>query len=101
MGFEAVPDALRAAGRAGEEAVGEIRNADCGAPVADVSAALPGTTSAGAATSFARSWKTTFFGWCDAAGQQAASLIQAADSYIAGDDSANSSLPRPSTQGPF
>ena len=93
MGFTTVPEALRAGGKAGQGAVGELRGADCGSPVADVAAALPGSTAAGAASAYAAAWKTTFTGWCTDADQHAAALTKAADSYVAADQHAHSSLP--------
>lgn len=80
-GFTAVPDALRAAGKSGGDSVGQLRGADCGRPVADLAVALPGSTSAGVAAGYARSWSATFGGWCDQAGQYAANLTGAANNY--------------------
>jgi hypothetical protein len=93
VGFTAVPEALRSAGKAGQDAVGEVRNADCGSPVEDVSGALPGSKAAGAASSFASTWKTTFLNWCDDAERHANALTQAAETYVEGDHHAQSSLP--------
>jgi hypothetical protein len=88
-----VPEALRAAGKAGHDAIVEIRGADCGGPVDGVSAALPGSRAAGAAGSFASTWKSTFTAWWNDADQHANALAQAADSYVAADHHAQSSLP--------
>jgi hypothetical protein len=93
MGLATVPEALRAASKAGRDAVAELRGADCGSPVEKVTAALPGSTAAGAAASFANTWKSTFTAWCDDADQHAAGLETAADTYVAGDDHARSTLP--------
>ncbi len=80
-GFATVPDALRAAGKAAADAVSALRGADCGIPVADLAAALPGSASAGAATGYADGWSSTFTGWCASAEQHAANLTTAADTY--------------------
>ncbi|MGW4395466.1 type VII secretion target [Amycolatopsis nivea] len=93
MGFTTVPDALRSAGRAGQTAVDEIRGADCGTPVNGVAAALPGTKAAGASGEFASSWTATLTTWCNDAGEHAAALGKAADTYIAGDEHARDTLP--------
>jgi hypothetical protein len=93
MTFTTVPEALRAAGRAGHDALGELRGADCGAPVEGVSGALPGAKAAGASGSFANSWTSTFTTWCNDAEQHSTALDKAADAYITGDDCARSSLP--------
>lgn len=93
MGFGTVPDALRAAGKTGHDAVAELRGADCGGPVDGVSGAMPGSRAAGAAGSFANTWKSTFITWCNDADQHTNALGQAADSYVAADHHAESSLP--------
>jgi hypothetical protein len=93
MGFTTVPEALRAAGKAGQGAVGEIRGADCGKPVADVTAALPGSKSAGVTSPFADSWSNMFADWCTKADQHAAALSTAADAYVAGDHASQESIP--------
>ncbi|MBB2501478.1 hypothetical protein [Amycolatopsis echigonensis] len=93
MGFATVPDALRSAGRAGQTAIGEIRAADCGTPVNGATTALPGAKAAGAAGEFASSWAATLTTWCNDAGEHAAALGKAADTYIAGDDHARDALP--------
>jgi hypothetical protein len=93
MGFTTVPEALRAAGKSAGDAVAALGGADCGSPVADVAGALPGSTAAGAASAFANSWKTAFAGWCDEAGQHAAALAKAADTYVAAEHAAQESLP--------
>ena len=93
MGFQAVPEALRAASQSGRQAVSELRTADCGGPAADVAAALPGTQTAGAASSYARSWTASFTSWCDDAGQFVADLHQAAATYRTTDDQARDGLP--------
>jgi hypothetical protein len=93
VGFTTVPEALRAAGKAAGDAVGALRGADCGTPVVEVAAALPGSKAAAAATSIAESWKATFSAWCTDAGQQANALTAAADTYGTGDHAAKSSLP--------
>jgi hypothetical protein len=95
MGFTTVPEALRAAGRAADGAMGELRGVDCAGPVSQVAAALPGGNAAGAASSFGNSFKTTFSGWCNEADQQAQSLAKAADAYQRTDHAAAISLPDP------
>jgi hypothetical protein len=76
-GFATVPDAVRAAG----DAVTALRGADCGAPVADLTGALPGSASAVAAGEFADNWSATFTSWCEQARQQAGDLILVAGNY--------------------
>jgi hypothetical protein len=93
MGFTTVPEGLRAAGNTGQVAVGELHGADCGKPVADVAAALPGSKSASAATTFSESWSTTFTEWCTHADQHAAALTTAAGTYVAGEHVAQESIP--------
>jgi hypothetical protein len=73
--------------------VRELREADCGSPVADVAAALPGGKAAGAASAYANAWKSTFAAWRTDADQFTASLTTAADSYVEGDHAAQESLP--------
>ncbi|MGV9297180.1 MULTISPECIES: hypothetical protein [Amycolatopsis] len=79
MGFTTVPEALRAADRAGRAAVGEIRGADCGTPVHEVSAALPGAKASSAAATFVEFWTATLASWCRDADEHAAALGTAAD----------------------
>jgi hypothetical protein len=73
--------------------VRELREADCGSPVADVAGALPGGKAAGAASAYADAWKSTFATWCTDADQFAASLTTAAGTYVEGDHAAEGSLP--------
>lgn len=80
-GFATVPDAVRAAGRTAADASAALRGADCGAPVADLTTALPGSATAGAAGDYAQNWSQTFTSWCDRAGQHATNLTQAAANY--------------------
>jgi hypothetical protein len=93
VGFTTAPEALRATGKAADDAMAELRGVDCGEPVSRLTTALPGGNAAGAATSFGNSWKTSFTTWCADADGQAAALGKAADTYIAGDQHAQSSLP--------
>lgn len=83
VGFTTIPDVLRTAGKAAGEAVGALRSADCGSPVADLVGALSGGKAAGAASSFATAWKFTFIAWCADAERHATALTQAADTYSA------------------
>jgi hypothetical protein len=83
LGFTTIPNALRAAGKAAGEAVEALRGADCGSPVADLVEALPGGETTGAASSFAKVWKSTFTAWCEDAERHAIALTQAADTYSA------------------
>jgi hypothetical protein len=80
-GFATVPDAVRAAGKTAADASTALRGADCGAPVSDLTAALPGSATADAAGDYARNWSQTFTGWCDQAGRHATNLTQAAANY--------------------
>lgn len=98
--IQTTPDALRAAGRACQQAVDEIRGADCGGPVGDVAGALPGSKAAGAASSFGSSWTSTFQAWCSEAGQYAHSLSHAADTYADGEHQAQQSVPGRNLSGP-
>ncbi|WP_215547619.1 hypothetical protein [Amycolatopsis sp. CA-230715] len=59
----------------------------------EVSAAMPGTRSAGAASGYADSWALSFKNWCSEAEQRASRLATAADTYVAGDDHARAILP--------
>ncbi|MFE0022645.1 hypothetical protein [Amycolatopsis sp. NPDC059021] len=93
MGFTTVPEALRAAGRSAGDAMGELRRVDCAGPVAELAGALPGAKAAGAASSFGNSWRSAFTAWCADADEHVASLGKAADTYVAGDAHAQSSLP--------
>lgn len=102
MGFTTVPDALRAAAQAGQDAVAELRNADCGTPVQGVAGALPGARAASAAASFAHSWASSFTNWCGRSDEHASALAKAADAYVAADDHASSSIPASGTlRGPL
>jgi hypothetical protein len=83
VGFTTIPDVLRAAGKTAGEALGALRGADCGSPVADLAGALPGGKATGAASSFATVWKSTFTTWCADAERHATALTQAADTYSA------------------
>jgi hypothetical protein len=78
---------MRAAGTTVGDATTALREADCGTPYADLSGALPGGVSAGAASDFAQTWSCTFKGWRDQAGQHASNLTQAAANYNATEDS--------------
>jgi hypothetical protein len=80
-GFATVPDAVRAAGVTMGDAVSVLRGADCGTPVGELTGALPGSVSAGAATSYASAWKSSFVGWCDQAAAHARNMVQAAANY--------------------
>jgi hypothetical protein len=83
VGYSTIPEALLAAGKAADLAVEDLRTADCGAPVNQVAADLPGSTAGGAATSFAHSWSEAFSAWCRDAGEHADALSDAASSYQA------------------
>lgn len=100
MGFTTVPDALRGAAKDGQDAVQQLRGADCGTPVHAVTAALPGSAAAGAAAAFADSWAATFTELCGGADEHVAALAKAADAYQAADDHTQSSLPAPPMRGP-
>jgi hypothetical protein len=102
MGFTTVPDALRAAGKAAGDAMGQLRGVDCASPVSQITAAMPGGKAAGAATQFGDAWKTTFTEWCTEAEQHAEALTHAADLYSQGDLDAASAFPNaaPSNRGP-
>jgi hypothetical protein len=93
MGFTTIPDAIRAAGKAAGEAMTALRVVDCAGPVANLAAALPGGSAAGAATAYAEAWKATYKAWCADGDQQAAALGQAADSYTNEDHAAASAIP--------
>lgn len=80
-GFGSTPDAIRAAGKTVETAVSELRQADCGTPVAALATALPGSASGPAATDFADSWSQALGKWCDDASQHATNLGQVATNY--------------------
>jgi hypothetical protein len=80
-GFGSIPEAIRAAGKAAETAVSELRQADCGTPVGALAAALPGSVSGPAATDFADSWSEAHRKWCDQAGQHATNFGQVATNY--------------------
>lgn len=89
MGFRTVPDALRAAGKAAGDAMGELRGADCAGPIGGLTAALPGGN---AASSFSNSWTSTFKTWCTDADRYGADLVKAADNYQAGENTATDSM---------
>ncbi|WP_165436439.1 hypothetical protein [Amycolatopsis suaedae] len=93
MGFTTVPEALRAAGRAGQTAVDGLAGADCGGPVEGVAGAMPGSRSAGAAGAFSSTWTATFTAWRDEAGGHVAALGTAADTYGTADSNAAESIP--------
>jgi hypothetical protein len=88
MGFRTVPDALRSAGRASADALGQLRSADCAQPVTDLVEALPGGQAAPAASSFGASWTETYRGWCAEAERYGSDLGVAADRYQASDHDA-------------
>ncbi|WIY05580.1 hypothetical protein QRX60_17645 [Amycolatopsis mongoliensis] len=88
MGFQTVPDALRAAGRVIADALSQLRGADCAEPVTGLVEALPGGQAAPAASSFGASWGMTFRGWCTEAERYGSDLGLAADRYEAGDHGA-------------
>ncbi|MBN6034442.1 hypothetical protein [Amycolatopsis sp. 195334CR] len=94
MGFQTVPDALRAAGKAGQDVVADLcGGGDCGSPFREIAAAVPGGETPGAATAFADSWSTAFTAWCTGAERHAVALAEAADSYADGDRAAGAELP--------
>ncbi|GAA3534476.1 hypothetical protein GCM10022222_17520 [Amycolatopsis ultiminotia] len=93
MGFTTVPDALRAAGRSGDSAVGAVRGADCDQALEGVPGALPGSNAAGAARTHADTWGATLKAWCADVEAQAKALSTAADAYVAGDEHAREPLP--------
>jgi len=101
MGFTAVPDRLRAAGKAAGQSVGDLRVVDYAGEVSRLTAAMPGGNAAGAAAQFGESWKTTFTEWCAEAQRHAEALAKAADLYSQGDDAAASAFPSaaPSNRG--
>jgi hypothetical protein len=80
-GFTTMPDAIRAAAKATENAVTALKEADCGTPVGTLADALPGSAAAGAAASYAQSWTTAFTHWCNQADQHGTSLNQVAANY--------------------
>ena len=92
MGFQTVPEALRAARRHAADAVGELRGVDCGEPVRRLAAAMPGGTTAEAAPAMGESWTTAFKSWCVEAESQAESLAAAADRYQATDKAGSDDL---------
>ncbi|MEW2499741.1 hypothetical protein AB0878_04560 [Amycolatopsis sp. NPDC047767] len=101
MGFTAVVDTLRAAGKsAGENLVG-LRSADCAEPVGQVAGAVPGGQAA-AAGRFREAWAATFTEWCAEAQRFAEGLITAADRYQHGDQAAAGVFPAaaPPMRGP-
>ncbi|MEV6621576.1 hypothetical protein AB0M83_36725 [Amycolatopsis sp. NPDC051106] len=81
MGFQAVPEALRAARRAAADAVAELRGIDCGEPVCTLTTAMPGGTTAATAPSSGGAWTTAFISWCTDAEIHADGLATAADRY--------------------
>lgn len=91
MGFRTVPDALRAAGRTGDNAVGQLHGADCGQPTSGVATAVPGGRAAGAAASFSDGWARAFSQWCGDAERYSGDLGTAADNYQRGDQAAAAS----------
>jgi hypothetical protein len=91
-GFGSTPDVIRAAGKTAETAASELRQADCGTPVAQLAAALPGSASAPAATDFADSWSRALSKWCDQATQHATNLGQIATNYVNVDESNEQNL---------
>jgi uncharacterized protein YukE len=91
-GFGSTPNAIQAAGKTVATAASELRQADCGTPVAQLTAALPGSASAPAATDFADSWSQALGKWCDQATQHATTLGQVATNYANVDESNAQSL---------
>jgi len=102
MSFATVPDALRAAGKAAADQVGELRGVDCAGSVGQVATAMPGGNAAGAAIRCGDSWKTTFAEWCTEAGRHAEGLTKAGDLYQQGDHAATGVFPSaaPGNRGP-
>ncbi|GAA1988220.1 hypothetical protein [Amycolatopsis minnesotensis] len=93
MGFITAPEALRTAAKDGHAAVGALRGADCGKPVAKIATALPGAKCTSNATTFSDSWSQTYTQFCDGAEQHASAFATAADAYVAGDHAAAGAIP--------
>jgi hypothetical protein len=102
MGFTAVPDELRAAGKTALQTVDDLRVVDYAGEIAQVTAARPGGNAARAAAEFGESWKATFTEWCAEAQRHAEGLTRAADLYGHEDSTAASLFPdaSPSNRGP-
>lgn len=80
-GYEVVQADLRAAGQQIEAAGTGVKGADPSGRVGEVSAAMPGSQSAGAATSLSSTWRTRFDSWAEDAEGQATRLRDAATEY--------------------
>lgn len=93
MGFTSVPEILRATSRSAHAALGELRGADCGKPVAGVAGALPGAKAGANATMYSDTWSQTFTEWCTGADAHGSAFATAADTYVAGDHAAAGAIP--------
>jgi hypothetical protein len=80
-GFVVEPPAVRAASRATERCVDDVRGADSGAQVTAIAEALPGSASAAAATDYVQAWSARFRTWCQEAEQHATRLSEVATNY--------------------
>lgn len=102
MGFTAVVDALRAAGRSAGEKVASLRSADCAGPVGQLAGAVRGGSAAAAAGRCRDALAATFTEWCAEAQRFAEHLSVAADRYQQGDHAAAGVFPSatPGMRGP-
>ncbi|RZQ62144.1 hypothetical protein [Amycolatopsis suaedae] len=103
MGFDATPETIQAAGVQAAELATELRGADCGSPVNELTAAIPGTEASGAGMSYATTWAAALASWCEDADEFGSSLSRAAMSYRTADDNARTEVVRhePKLGGPL
>lgn len=80
-GFEVYASQIRSSGRKLKAAAEGVKGADPSGEVDAIGTALPGSQSAGAATTLGDTWKRRFQDWHDEAVGQGDKVIASADTY--------------------
>jgi hypothetical protein len=84
MGVEVVPDQIRDAAAKMDAAASGVRS-NAPTDIDGVAGALPGSQSAGAATTLASTWKSRFNGWARRTDAHVTGMREAADTWASTD----------------